>query len=229
MTDTLNAGGFDDAKSVTRFTESVTGAGPLPADLLAALNVAAFTASSAGGAVELARTCFPPAPVPPADERPTSVAARVRAERRRRPTPSQAGPVDDLHKLILLHLAAIQREFPHHGRVTAVTNELTAVSEPDGRFGAANAHRAAVGFGIRVHMIAGQVGDPEGFARCVGDPGARTDPEKIAANVAAVAAALAERTDWPDVHALTVQCEVEACRAAAARARRAGGPDALGG
>jgi hypothetical protein len=98
-----------------------------------------------------------------------------------------------------------------------VTNELTIASEPAGRFGHANAHKACFSLGIDAWFAIWGTADPVTFYQATeAEAEVQLDPEKVRVNFREVCSSVAGR-EWPDFSQLRVACEIEACKAAAAR------------
>lgn len=215
-----------EAVSVTLLEEMQGPCGPLPADLRAAYNLACSITQAVELILITARHVAADRVIPaPAGGAAGSVggfsfATRELAARHRQGRSLGAvapGPHrETLCRGIALNVEALRREFPHHGVLKGVTNELTVASEPASRFGHPNAHRAALALASRLFLAVWQHADPDEFTRALLDPGVRFDLGAIDARLEVVCEALAA-AEWPDAGAIAVACEVEAAKAAAAR------------
>lgn len=171
--------------SVTTLGYSLASVGPMPSDLNAALNLACYSCHLVHGLLHFLTSA--PTPLDPGD--------------------------GNARRLVVITIERIRAEYPYHGVLKDVTNELTVVSEPNSRFDAANAHQAAMSLVNTVMLHVQLAADPVAFSNGM------TDTSVIAEKFDAIRAAFSAR-QWPDPLAIWTACQIEAQKAAEARRAR---------
>jgi hypothetical protein len=177
-------------KSVTELDFPLASCGPLPPDLLAAFNLAV---NSAGNAKQI-----------------------LNPSRMFLDAQSSDEDAKNFVGIVVNCIEGIRNEYPYHHVLNPVENLLTSVSEPQSRFGAPNAHRAALDFARAVLNYVWSVADQLRYSQCPGDPNLRMDVSLVPKRFRSIAERLGTR-EWPEADTIIQACQVEAAKAAEAR------------
>ena len=178
-------------QSVTRLGAPFLGEMSLPADLLAAYNLAAHAVSNAR---QVVMTC-------------QMFAASDGGEEE----------VAGYARLIAESAKEIWAEYAYHTSLANVAAELAEASDPGSHFGGTSAHEAALSYGDRVLDAVWWVADPLQHSQFRRHRAVQIDVSKIPVRLWSIAKQLS-KIEWPDGDALIAACQAEARRAAARRA-----------
>jgi hypothetical protein len=181
-------------QSVTQLGAPFVGEASLPADLLAAFNLAAHAVSHAR---QVVMTCQ------------MFVAGG-----------GEEDEVAGYGRLIAESVQEIWAEYPYHTSVANVAKELSDAAEPGSTFGGPSAHEAALSYADRILDAVWWVADPLQHSQFRRHRAVQIDVSKIPVRLWSIAKQLA-KTDWPDGDAVIAACQAEARNAAAKRAPRA--------
>jgi len=178
-------------QSVTRLGAPFVGEMSLPADLLAAYNLAAHAVSNAR---QVVMTCQMFAASDGGNEEVAGYA-----------------------QLIAESAKEIWAEYAYHTSLANVAAEITEAADPGSHFGGTSAHEAALAYADRVLDAVWWVADPLQHSQFRRHRAVQIDVSKIPVRLWSIAKQLA-KIDWPDGDALIAACQAEARRAAARRA-----------